>query len=312
MTGGWVDRKAVPRGPNGRGLCRWCSLEVPRGRFTFSSAFCVHEWKLRSQPAYLREYVLLRDCGVCAGCGVDTIAAARKLRLFARRGTGKHCCSIGDLESACGEVSGTRTMSWQSPRVAENAILRTSAHSVCDAIAGYCRIASPPATGQGTTYTERMLDYEISPADAKALLAEKKARLIDVREPWEFEAARIPGSCPDAHGRRPRARTPGTRSGRATGRVMPSRPAFAQRHRLAAQPGLRAGAVAARRHRSLGRRSGSLRRPILSPATHGDGQARCWPILVLTAIIDSVLRGKSRCLLPPSTYARQHHPALFG
>ena len=39
-----------------------------------------------------------------------------------------------------------------------------------------------------------MLDYEISPADALALLHEKKARLIDVREPWEFSAARIPGS----------------------------------------------------------------------------------------------------------------------
>lgn len=37
-----------------------------------------------------------------------------------------------------------------------------------------------------------MLDYEISPADAAALLAEKKARLIDVREPWEYETARIP------------------------------------------------------------------------------------------------------------------------
>jgi 5-methylcytosine-specific restriction enzyme A len=80
MRGGWVDRKSVPRGPNGRGLCRWCSLEVPRGRFTFCSEFCVHEWKLRSQPAYLREHVFLRDRGICAECGIDSIAAARKLR----------------------------------------------------------------------------------------------------------------------------------------------------------------------------------------------------------------------------------------
>ena len=80
MTGGWVDRKSVPRGPNGRGICRWCSLEVPRGRFTFCSNFCVHEWKLRSQPGYLREQVLLRDRGVCALCAVDTVAALRKLK----------------------------------------------------------------------------------------------------------------------------------------------------------------------------------------------------------------------------------------
>jgi 5-methylcytosine-specific restriction protein A len=80
MTGGWVDRKHVAKGPNGRGLCRWCNLEAPRGRFTFCSAYCVHEWKLRSQPAYLREQVFSRDKGICARCAIDTTAAARKLR----------------------------------------------------------------------------------------------------------------------------------------------------------------------------------------------------------------------------------------
>jgi 5-methylcytosine-specific restriction enzyme A len=80
MRGGWVDRKAVPRGPNGRGLCRWCSLEVPRGRYTFCSEFCVHEWKLRSQPAYLREQVFLRDRGICSACAIDTTREAQKLR----------------------------------------------------------------------------------------------------------------------------------------------------------------------------------------------------------------------------------------
>lgn len=80
MTGGWVDRKSIPRGPNGRGLCRWCSLEVPRGRFTFCSEYCVHEWKLRTQPAYLREQVFLRDKGRCATCHIDTLAAGRRLR----------------------------------------------------------------------------------------------------------------------------------------------------------------------------------------------------------------------------------------
>jgi rhodanese-related sulfurtransferase len=39
-----------------------------------------------------------------------------------------------------------------------------------------------------------MLDYEISAADAAAVLNENKARLIDVREPWEFAQARIEGS----------------------------------------------------------------------------------------------------------------------
>jgi rhodanese-related sulfurtransferase len=39
-----------------------------------------------------------------------------------------------------------------------------------------------------------MIDYEISPVDAAALVKDGKARLIDVREPWEFETARIEGS----------------------------------------------------------------------------------------------------------------------
>lgn len=75
-----MDLASVPRGEHGRGLCRWCTLEVPRGRYTFCSAYCVHEWKLRSQPAYLREQVFLRDHGICAHCAVDTLAAARQLR----------------------------------------------------------------------------------------------------------------------------------------------------------------------------------------------------------------------------------------
>jgi rhodanese-related sulfurtransferase len=39
-----------------------------------------------------------------------------------------------------------------------------------------------------------MLDFEISAADAAALLKENKARLIDVRETWEFATAKIEGS----------------------------------------------------------------------------------------------------------------------
>ncbi len=38
-----------------------------------------------------------------------------------------------------------------------------------------------------------MLDFEISPAEAAGLVSDKKARLIDVREPWEYATARIEG-----------------------------------------------------------------------------------------------------------------------
>lgn len=60
------------RGPNGRRLCRFCKTEVPKGKRTFCSDECVHEWKLRSDPGYLRVHVFRRDLGICAKCGVDT------------------------------------------------------------------------------------------------------------------------------------------------------------------------------------------------------------------------------------------------
>src|SRR6202142_2726245 len=57
MPGGFADRAALPKGTNGRPLCRWCSLEVPPRRFTFCSDWCVHEGRLRSDPGYLRDRV---------------------------------------------------------------------------------------------------------------------------------------------------------------------------------------------------------------------------------------------------------------
>ena len=80
MPGGSADPAALPKGTNGRALCRWCNLEVPPRRFTFCSDWCVHEWRLRSDPGYLREQVLQRDRGICAICRTDTRAAYRELR----------------------------------------------------------------------------------------------------------------------------------------------------------------------------------------------------------------------------------------
>jgi 5-methylcytosine-specific restriction enzyme A len=69
-------------------VCRWCGQDVPKGRFTFCGNACVEEWKLRTDPGYLREKVFERDRGVCAMCGVDTEALRknkRKLDYAARR-----------------------------------------------------------------------------------------------------------------------------------------------------------------------------------------------------------------------------------
>lgn len=73
MRGGWVRRKR-------RRACRWCRGAIPKGRFTFCSADCVDQWRLRTDPSYLREQVFVRDHGVCAGCGTDTEALRKEFR----------------------------------------------------------------------------------------------------------------------------------------------------------------------------------------------------------------------------------------
>lgn len=80
MKGGSARGLDLPSGINGRALCRWCSLEVPKGRQTFCSAWCVHEWRLRSDPSYVREKTFERDRGICAICSVDTVAAYKAIR----------------------------------------------------------------------------------------------------------------------------------------------------------------------------------------------------------------------------------------
>ena len=80
MPGGFADRENLPRGANGRFLCRWCSLEVPPGRQTFCSDWCVEEWNLRSNPSHLRNRVLERDRGICAQCGLDCLAEFQRIR----------------------------------------------------------------------------------------------------------------------------------------------------------------------------------------------------------------------------------------
>jgi len=80
MPGGWVRASEVKRGASGRPLCRWCRAETPLRRRTFCSDACVHEWKLRTDPGYLREQVLKRDAGICAQCRVDTVALRRDMR----------------------------------------------------------------------------------------------------------------------------------------------------------------------------------------------------------------------------------------
>lgn len=80
MPGGRVDPGTLDRGPNGRALCRWCNLETPSGRRTFCSEWCVNEWRLRTDPGYLRDQVFERDRGRCALCSIDCVAELWRLK----------------------------------------------------------------------------------------------------------------------------------------------------------------------------------------------------------------------------------------
>jgi 5-methylcytosine-specific restriction protein A len=80
MKGGRARGKPLPKGENGRNLCRWCSLEVPQRRITFCSDFCVEEWRLRSDPSYLRDQTFARDRGICAACRTDTVSEWNHIR----------------------------------------------------------------------------------------------------------------------------------------------------------------------------------------------------------------------------------------
>ena len=82
---GRVNPDKLPKGPNGRALCRYCKKEVPANRKSFCSAGCVHEWKLRTQPVYLRTCVLKRDNGICGKCGRDTIVLSLELQILKRK-----------------------------------------------------------------------------------------------------------------------------------------------------------------------------------------------------------------------------------
>jgi len=82
LPGGRLPRThALPLGPTGLPLCRWCDLEIlARRRRTFCSDYCVHQWRLRSDPGYLRDQVFARDRGLCHLCQADTVAIYKALK----------------------------------------------------------------------------------------------------------------------------------------------------------------------------------------------------------------------------------------
>ncbi len=105
---GFVSAALLPKGPNGRALCRRCSTEVPVGRRTFCSEPCIHEWKIRTQPSYAKQQVKKRDDGICAICRTDCFEGYRGTRAHeSSRGLlflfdMDHNLPVGAGEGSCG------------------------------------------------------------------------------------------------------------------------------------------------------------------------------------------------------------------
>src|SRR5579862_1875474 len=97
---GWVDPTCLPRGPEGRGLCRHCGREVPKRRRTFCGDLCVERWKMKTDPSFLRNLVWKRDRGRCARCGLKCRDLEKSLsllrQLLVRLG---HSKAVGNLRS---------------------------------------------------------------------------------------------------------------------------------------------------------------------------------------------------------------------
>ena len=93
-----VFSSPTPKGPNGERLCRNCHGPMPQDKRKHNcSPKCVEEWRLKTSPHLMRHAVFLRDRGVCAGCGRDTVQEYRDKYRFRETHTFHH--AVGDWEA---------------------------------------------------------------------------------------------------------------------------------------------------------------------------------------------------------------------
>ncbi len=76
--------EAVKTRADGWPECRFCKGPVLPPKRTLCSVTCVHEYKIQSSPSYVRDCLQARDNGLCALCGVDTVALYHELKLLER------------------------------------------------------------------------------------------------------------------------------------------------------------------------------------------------------------------------------------
>ncbi len=76
-----VWEKYLPKGPNGRNICRCgCGREVEPPRRTFYEEKCVEDYLIRRSPQHAARLVYKRDKGICVRCGLDAEAFREHVR----------------------------------------------------------------------------------------------------------------------------------------------------------------------------------------------------------------------------------------
>lgn len=123
--GGWCCPGKLPRGPQGRPLCRRCGAEVGAGRRTFCSKACVTEWRIRTDAGFARLKVFERDQGVCGECRIDVFGSVGRTRRS--RGSGDlwqadHVLPVAEGGGECG-LDNLRTLCTACHRQATKSLM---------------------------------------------------------------------------------------------------------------------------------------------------------------------------------------------
>ena len=147
-----ADQWGTPdRNEAGEPICRWCRGPVKPPRRTFCSDPCVHEWKVRSSPWYVRQQIKKRDKGICQLCGCNVVkarrewtrskppagdrAARRAWRVLRPRWEADHIIPVADGGGECGlenyrllcrPCHVSVTLSWRARRSASGSQLPAS------------------------------------------------------------------------------------------------------------------------------------------------------------------------------------------
>jgi 5-methylcytosine-specific restriction endonuclease McrA len=104
------------------GRCTWCKELVYGRRRKWCSDQCVHEYRIRSSPGYIRKIIYARDRGICAECAIDTKPVKTKIEILRKAVVSqffpkKETEILWDLLERYGHKPKTRTQKYLRSRV---------------------------------------------------------------------------------------------------------------------------------------------------------------------------------------------------